>query len=200
MNPHINQKNLKLAGIFLIILVILFVFASACTETAESAGERAVQGSGEGSNAASGLVGPVVAAVATAMNGNPTASAPPIPIVDETKAIPYNHMVSYLLAGDQGYQFNIGVTSYGDPVAVLIMDQGLYTIYRVAMAQSQSSFSYSSVPVVYTNVVSQQFSYTLPSQGRYYLVIVNAPILDNRMDTSLVIRPANIHVQVELIR
>jgi hypothetical protein len=206
-NFPLVTKKVTIAGAFFVLTIILFVVVSGCIEATEGGGEAAAKASDE----ASSISVPVGAIPAVANSANTVAnlnngeqSETPqnpneISIYDETDTIPYHHLESYLLAGDQGYQFDISIASDGDPVVVLFMDHTTFSTYQTDLKQG-SPFDYSSVPEAYTNIRSQQFSYSLPTQGRYYLAIVNGPILDNNPDTSLVIPPVHVHVQVGLIR
>jgi hypothetical protein len=191
-NYHINQKNVKFIAIFLFTLVILFIFTSGCIEAAENSGESVVQAGGSGS--ASDVVAPAVAFVINAINSNTPGSGSPISIVDEMRIVHYNHMVSYLLAGDQGYQFNIEIATDGAPVDVLVLDESDYQLYSNAFKQG-SAVSFSGV--IYKFVVSKNFQYVLPSQGRYYLAIENSPFLNGGADAK---RDVNVSINVELIK
>jgi hypothetical protein len=96
--------------------------------------------------------------------------------------------------GDQGYQFNIGITTDGAPVDVLILDENNFLVYKYAFT---SGTSYSIKGVIATYTVSKTFQYVLPSQGSYYLVTENAPFLTDGADAR---RDVNVRVTVNLIR
>ena len=191
-----NENRLKIIGILLFIFVIIFSISSGCTDAVVTGGEDAVK-AGEESGGL-GLASHAIPVVSMASNeiaqSGIAASPPPISIVDETKTIPYNHILSYLLAGDQGYQFDININTDGNPVDVLVMDENDYQIYSKAFTHGGTS---SFDAVTYRYVTSQNFQNVLPSQGKYYLVIENAPFLQNGADAQ---RDVNVQVSVDLIR
>lgn len=194
MKKQLKEKNSKTAGIFLLILVIFFIFSAGCSEAAVRGGEVVVE-SGSESGITSVIPG-VVHEIVTNGIGNykPADNSNAIPILDETKTVPYNHILSYLLAGDQGYQFNIEITTDGAPVDVLVLDENNYQVYSNAFKNGGST---SFNGVIYTSVVTKNFQYVLPSQGKYYLVIENAPFLTDGADAK---NDVNVQMMVELIR
>jgi|SRR5208337_2025781 len=195
MKNQLNVKNSKIVGIVFFILVIFFIFSSGCTDAAVTGGEDAVKAGEEsgGLGLASHVV-PVVSAASNEIANSGIATSSTISIIDATKTVPYNHILSYLLAGDQGYQFNININTDGNPVDVLVLDENSYQIYSNAFTHGGTS---SFNAVTYRYVVSQNFQYVLPSQGKYYLVIENAPFLQNGADAQ---RDVNVQVSVDLIR
>ena len=176
MKNQIYTKNSNFLSLILLILIIGFIFACCCEETAVRGGE-AVAEAGSKSRTSSNLIVPAIrgaVGAGNAINANSDVSETLIPITSELKIIPYNSLQSYLLAGDAGYQFNIDVTSTGGPVDILIFDENNYLIYANAF-KSGSNAGYAET--VYRKVHSQNFEYILPSQGKYYLVIENPWVL-----------------------
>jgi len=194
MKNQIYPKNAKIAGIFLFILVLFFIFVSGCSETAVRAGEVAVKAGSE--SGIKSVVPGVIHEIVTngIKNYKPADSSNAIPVVDETKTAFHDHSLSYLLAGDQGYQFNIEITTDGAPVDVLVLDENNYQVYSNAFKNGGST---SFNGVIYTYVVTKNFQYVLPSQGKYYLVIENTLFLKDGADAK---RDVNVQVTVELIK
>jgi hypothetical protein len=197
MKKQSKAKNSKIAGVFLLILVIFFIFSTGCSEAAIRGGEVAVESGSE-----SGITSVVPGIIHEIMtngieNYNPADSSNAIPVVDETKTVPYNHILSYLLAGDQGYQFNIEITTDGAPVDVLVLDENNYQVYLNSLKNDAFSFSFNGV--IYNTVVTKNFQYVLPYQGKYYLVIENVPSLRMAPDDWSK-RDVDVQVTVELIR
>jgi len=172
----------------LLVLVILFIAASGCTGAAVKGGESAAK-----TGAVLAVRGGSVAANEI-NNDNLVKSDTAISVFDETDNLEYNYIIHYLLSGDQGYQFNIKITTDGAPVDILILDENNYLEYSNAF-EKRSSFSINGV--FYKNVVSKNFKYTLPSRGKYYLVIENSKFLKDGADAK---RAVNYQVSVDLIR
>ena len=199
MKRQSGSRNRRIAPVILIVLILFFVIAAGCTEVVESVGEAATKASEEaGSTIDSAGVGTTVIHGASnavyVYQSEPAQDQPSILVFNEMITIPHNHLHSYPIAGDQGYQFNIEIKTDGAPVNVLIMDHDTYLNYLNAYKHS-SSISFTAV--TYTYVVSKNFSYMLPSQGQYYLVIDNSGFLKDGADAK---RAVNVQIKVGLIR
>ncbi|MEI7942247.1 MAG: hypothetical protein WCH76_03650 [Candidatus Riflemargulisbacteria bacterium] len=144
------------------ILIIFLIFSSGCSKAGTIA----------------------TAARAAADTGNQYAKNEPqnaIPVIEAPmNNLEYDHIKSYPLAGDKGYLFTIEVTSAVFlPVDVLIMDKDNFDIYTNDFKTGEM------VPfnaVIHKNVVSDTFYYSLPAQGKYYLVIENSRFLAGGAD------------------
>src|SRR5208283_780719 len=105
---------------------------------------------------------------------NPLASIYPITILNNVVNIPYNTNEGYYFNGNTGNSYQISVNAGLTPINILVMDQTNYNIYQNAF-KSGSAVSFNAV--TYKSVGSEDFDYTLPSSGTYYVVIDNSNFL-----------------------
>ncbi|MDD1701588.1 MAG: hypothetical protein LUQ31_01240 [Methanoregula sp.] len=177
-------KTSKVVGLVLLGLVIFFILFSGCTEAAIKSSEK---GAGVAVAAHAG------AKVVNQMSQESARkSGTAITIVDETKTLPEKTFFYYLLSGDEGYQFDIDVTTDGAPVDILIMDEQTYQEYSSAFKQGKA-LSFNAV--TFKNTAAKTLEYSLPSRGDYYLVIENSPLLEGGADAN---RALNVRVLVTL--
>src|SRR5208283_3489713 len=104
----------------------------------------------------------------------PTMVSPTLTIVDNVVNIPYNTNEGYYFNGNAGNIYQISVNAGLTPINILVMDQTNYNIYQNAF-KSGSAVSFNAV--TYKSVGSEDFDYTLPSSGTYYVVIDNSNFL-----------------------
>ena len=185
-------KNGCIAALIL-TLIIIFIFLSGCTEEAVSGGETLAKAS-ENSGGISSGAGAIPGIINSIQSDNSGQSYAVIPIVNESKTVQYHYIAYYLLAGDQGYHFTIDINTDGAPVDVLILDEDNFQTYSNAFKVGGST---SFTGVFYRFVIEKNFDYLLPSQGKYYLVIENAPFLVDGADAR---RDVKVDVNIELIK
>lgn len=112
------------------------------------------------------------------------------PIV-ETIDVPYDYIQPYELWGEKGVSFAITIKTDGAPVDLLILDTENYIKFSKAF---ENDISETWDAVIYRDVISKEFSYTLPDHGTYYLVIENSEFTTNGADAK---RDVSVSVRIE---
>lgn len=120
-----------------------------------------------------------------------TSSSSSFKPIDETINIPYDYVQPYELSGEKGATFDISIKTDGSPVDILIFDSENYLEYDKAF-ETGSGGKWKSV--MYRDIVSKSFSYTLPEIGSYWLVIENSEFTSNGADAK---RSVNVTVKIE---
>lgn len=112
------------------------------------------------------------------------------PIV-ETINVPYDYSQPFILSGEKGASFAIEIKTDGAPVDILILDSKNYAIYNNDF-KNNAHDPWKSV--THHDIVSKSFSYKLPENGTYYLVIENSRFTQDGADAK---RSVNVAVKIE---
>lgn len=111
----------------------------------------------------------------------PTPAAP-ITIINNVVNIPYDTNEGYYFNGNTGNIYQISVNADLTPVNILVLDQTNYNLYQNAF-KTGSAVSFNAV--TYKSVGSEDFDYTLPSSGTYYVVIDNSNFLTGSANSKI---------------
>ncbi|MBP2146879.1 hypothetical protein J2129_002333 [Methanofollis sp. W23] len=130
------------------------------------------------------LIGTVLIAGCT---GTGTTLEPVVASVD----VPYDYLYVYELWGEKGTSFSIEINTDGAPVDLLVFNRANYIKYKKAFENSTQD---TWKAVIYRDVVSKEFTYTLPHYGTHYLVIENSEFTTDGADAK---RDVNVSVRIE---
>jgi len=112
-------------------------------------------------------------------------------LVDETINVPYDVMQPYELIGEKGDRFSIELKTDGAPIDILIFDTPNFIKYNKSFGNDVYN---TWNGVIERNIVSKEFSYSLPTSGTYYLVIENSQFTSNGADAK---RGVNIALKIK---
>jgi hypothetical protein len=116
-------------------------------------------------------------------------------MIDETKNVPYDYIQPYELSGEQGDRFSIEIKTDGAPIDILILDTENFTKYN----KSFTNDVYGNWNgVINRDIVSKEFSFSLPTSGTYYLrfrqVLENSQFTSNGADAK---RSVNVAIRIK---